>query len=47
MGVLLKARYGIGKMTEERQKVQTSSYKIRCEDVMYSMATILHTLLHI
>ena len=31
---------GVHEMGEGRQKVQTSNYKIRNEDVIYSMATI-------
>ena len=39
---------GVGKMGEEGQKVQTSSYKISLGDVMYSMVTIVNnTVLHI
>ena len=38
----------VGKTGEGGQKVKTSSYKIRHEDIMYSMVTVVNnTVLHI
>ena len=42
-----RQRWGMGKMADGDQKVQTSSYKISYEDVMYSMLTIVNNVLHI
>ena len=40
---LPKQGWGLGKMGEGRQKVQTCSYKIKSrESVMYTMATIVN-----
>ena len=49
---LMVARSGSGgcggEIDEEGQKVQTSSYKISCGDVMYSLVTTVNsTVLHI
>ena len=37
----------VGEMGEEGQKVQTSSHGISPGDVMYSMVTVVNTVLHI
>lgn len=38
---------GVGKMGESGEKVQTSSYKKRLGDFMYSMVAVVNTVLYI